>query len=599
MNGLIVFNSANDVVYHNLNSLLKRKIVELAVMQGLLPHPSKGNPTSTYNLDSNVLLQIFSPIINSQRIMHCQFDNTYINFQCKNDFNMVFGELLGFNFLQIGQMPLHQLSRKLDFAITLTRYFYGANIFGPQAGSTQLELLTQCLDFYEAKLLEEEQMYIVEAIPKLLINMELMHTVHTTLEQTLDQLRNAGYQRAHVIFLVCHKLVSFNSTHQALPLAAADLIFLATISRALQSKKTQRTVAVFLQGASHDVNSGCVPCIVHISRVHVHQLLVQVIEYANIQLTCQLYDLFYMTHNIMTVFLQGDVDAIKTNFENLELESLVNQTLIILKRHLKVKHEELDNCIKKFTTKWESLRKMYIEFSKFHEREIILRIESNMPSFIVELKHLFTLICCDSSDVKLDQLPVVAATVESKLLEIAEFLTVKAKRNISIEAYLEEFPGLLHFIYVNRSTGQMLASDLRSNQVVPKMISAMVELTRRYMKQGQKTVMWKDKTFHFSYFLWFEDKSSKILKSTFDLQKHFSSNGLGIGDNGLTISAEKGALDYYNDLAEVYFPKLNTEKVRTYELFCIHLGLVTATCAAEHARRLVATVSDVIGEQNF
>jgi len=58
-------------------------------------------------------------------------------------------------------------------------------------------------------------------------------------------------------------------------------------------------------------------------------------------------------------------------------------------------------------------------------------------------------------------------------------------------------------------------------------------------------------------------------------------------------------MDYYHDLADLCFPKLSPAKVRVYELYCIHLGLVTATCAVEHARRLVATISDVAGEETF
>ena len=86
---------------------------------------------------------------------------------------------------------------------------------------------------------------------------------------------------------------------------------------------------------------------------------------------------------------------------------------------------------------------MYAEFLRSLERELLLRIESNIPAFNEELKQLFTLACCDSSSVAVEQLPDVAALVESKLLEFAEFLGVKAEKNISIEAYMEDFPGEL------------------------------------------------------------------------------------------------------------------------------------------------------------
>ncbi|ALC41824.1 HPS1 [Drosophila busckii] len=605
MNGLIVFNSSNDVVYQNLNSLLAEKICSIAITQGLLPDGSTA-PANGSDMDSNILLQIFSPIISSQRIMHGQFDNAYASVQCDNGFNIVFGELLGFTFLKIDQIKIEQLTRQLGVAITLTRYCYGANLFGAQAGAMQQELLTQCLNCYETQLCQDEQAYLLEALPKLLINTELKRTVHLTLDATLEQLRQSGgQQRAHALLLVSHKLVALNSTRQALPLSAADLLFLAMLTRALQLDKSQRAVAVFLQGVSHDPNSGCVPTIVHISRLHSHQVLLQLIEYGHMPLTSSIYDTFFVLQKIVAVQQQNDSDALKPAYEN--LETFVNQTLAALKRFLKQRPDEVDICIKKFSLRWDNLRRMYLEYFKNYERELLVRIESNLPAFVEELKQLFTItlaVCDSASNHQLDQLAETASVVEAKLLEFSEFLAVKAARNISIDAYLEDFPGLVHFMYLNRNSGQMLAPDLRSSnpQLLPKAnLWEMVELTRKYLKKGQTTVMWKDRTFHYSYFLWFEDLSGGIVKCALDLQQHFISTGFGSGNGQKNGAAEPGALamDYYSDLAEICFPKLAPGKVRVYELYCIHLGLVTATCAVEHARRLVATISDVIGEESF
>lgn len=41
--------------------------------------------------------------------------------------------------------------------------------------------------------------------------------------------------------------------------------------------------------------------------------------------------------------------------------------------------------------------------------------------------------------------------VHESLLSFKEFITVKSNTNFSMASYLEEFPGLVHFIHVDRS----------------------------------------------------------------------------------------------------------------------------------------------------
>ncbi|XP_037938368.1 Hermansky-Pudlak syndrome 1 protein-like [Teleopsis dalmanni] len=592
MNGLIVFNSANDVVFQQFNAALSEKVKDIAIKQGLLDEDANGA------VDGNIILQIFSPVINSQRIMHFQFDNTYASFECENGLNFTFGELLGCTFIKIGQKPVKTLKRHLGVAIALTRLFYGANIFSTQASSVQEELLSTCLECYEEHLFDTEQSMMLEALPHLLINAELKRTVRSTLDAALERLREFGYNRAHALMFVSHKFVSITSTKQALSLSAADLLFLALLVRSLQqdTKPLNNSVAVFLQGLSQDPCSGCVPCIAHLTQLEKGIVLIQIVEYANVQVASSIYDTFFVLQKIVSVQTQGDTDALKQSYECLKV--FVKQSLDSLKR-AKLKGDDLEIAVKKFSAKWENLRKMYAEFLKGFEREMLVRIESNMPSFVEDLKQLFTLSCCDSSSVALDQLPEVASIVDSKLIEVSEFLAVKAERNISIEAYLEDFPGLIHFMYINRSSGLMIAPDLRVNQLVPKeKLWSMVEFTRNYLKKGQTTVMWKDKTFNYSYFLWFEDQASGALKSV-DLQQHF--NAPATAGKVLKTQYEPGllAMEYYQQLAEECFPEAAPGKIKCYELFCIHLGLVTATCAVEHSRRLVATIADVIGEDCF
>lgn len=48
---------------------------------------------SEIGIDPDLILQIFSPMITSQRIMNCHFSNRYSSMQCQNGTNIVFDEV--------------------------------------------------------------------------------------------------------------------------------------------------------------------------------------------------------------------------------------------------------------------------------------------------------------------------------------------------------------------------------------------------------------------------------------------------------------------------------------------------------------------------
>lgn len=51
----------------------------------------KGSSNNT--IESDVIVQIFSPIITSHRIMNCQFGNSYTSIQCGDDLKLFFDEV--------------------------------------------------------------------------------------------------------------------------------------------------------------------------------------------------------------------------------------------------------------------------------------------------------------------------------------------------------------------------------------------------------------------------------------------------------------------------------------------------------------------------
>lgn len=107
--------------------------------------------------------------------------------------------------------------------------------------------------------------------------------------------------------------------------------------------------------------------------------------------------------------------------------------------------------------------------------------------------------------------------VEAKLAHHADFLEAKAKRNFSLSSYMEEFAGLVHFIYIDRQNGRLISPNIdvtaeETSSLVKKKVWEMVECSRSYLLNGQLSVIWKDFAFSYSYFMWFEDHNGQVLK---------------------------------------------------------------------------------------
>ncbi|XP_015585402.1 Hermansky-Pudlak syndrome 1 protein homolog isoform X1 [Cephus cinctus] len=340
---------------------------------------------------------------------------------------------------------------------------------------------------------------------------------------------------------------------------------------------------------------------IHISELSEGINLVTIVEVTNLATSSGLYDSFYHLNIINGLQLQRDIDELRPAFDN--LDGALKKALDGIKKNRAHVSNDVDMCQRRLQVKWEFVRKKYMDLLKSRDPESILQIESNTSGFIETMKELFRLTCFDNNFLKqgTDVIVTVSRLVRQKLNDFSDFLKVKALKNftlgsrtsLTINKYLEEFPGLVHFIYIDRTTHRLTTPTLdftnpETLALTTKKIWAMVENSRSHLQEGHLAVMWKDTTFNYSYFLWFEDSSGSPLKSKAYLNhimKTFPIPGILCGD-------------YYRKLVEACFPKLSPNKIRVYELYCVHLGLATSSCVLEHSRRLAATIWEVTGLPN-
>ncbi|XP_050543318.1 uncharacterized protein LOC126906659 [Daktulosphaira vitifoliae] len=621
MRCLMVFDNLNDIVFMKCDTKFCLHIKKLAVLQNII----KLNASDLENdseIDPDLILQIFSPMVTSQRVMNCHFSNRYSSMQCQNGTNIVFDEYLGHLFVYIGDMEVDWQQKVLSTVILFIKRICGADVSLLKYSRRRRFLVSKLLDVW-LKQSNEEQCILVEAIEQLTVGKELSSAALSAAKAAAEKIKiKSAFSRVHTLIMVGQKFLTLYSSRNASDLSAGDTLFLALLAEALQlsdpesNDKTDLDVIMIEKDhlslkekmSNQKVNNLLVLLgqnklklnAVYISYITNGVPLIIIHEIGNEVFNSSVIDSLTSFCKIQDIQSRGIIDheALKVSFDLIDMSMKKIIELFKKKNAPFAPSRSVTTIITYLTNRWEPLKKKYIEFMKNNESVALNAIESSNINIISSLKDLQHHCMLNESlidNYTKEAVNEASALVATMLRDYTSFFEVKALNNftmrsrsfLNINKYLEEFPGLVHFIYIDRMTHRMIAPGLEfasqeTLELTKNKVWSMVNFSRHHLQNGHFIVLWRDITFTYSYFLWFEDQSGTSLKPKSD---------------SATLELFPGILsdDYYEKLVELCFPRMPQGKVRCFELFCVHLGLATASCVLEHSRRLSATVWEVTG----
>ncbi|XP_078245525.1 BLOC-3 complex member HPS1 isoform X3 [Pogona vitticeps] len=486
-----------------------------------------------------------------------------------------------------------------------------------------------------SQLRQNDQSFAVEAVERL-IHPQLCEQCIEFLERQVVQYINgrperAGHEVVHAFLLVHTKLLAFYSSQNASSLRPADLLTLLLIVQDLypSTASEERPRSQFAEdepnpqrppsSESIPVNS---PSSHESSQEQMAEDSLQVLAPATpdaagprrIFLDANLKEGYcpMMPHTMHCLSLWPGISLVlltkgPSSHVALSLYQLLDGLLVAEKKLkegqeprqllrsqpllLELRHR-MDKFVKKLGGQDSQLQNAWLEFKNkvFSRSETgssweVLQAFCNVRQQLCAVYRLLFLGSSGAQGLPQNMLDRVQQLTREKLHDWRDFLLVKSKRNITMVSYLEDFPGLVHFIYVDRTAGQMVAPSLGVTEdstselgkgpllaFIKGKVWSLLALARSYLQKGYTTLTVRDGDYFCTYFLWFENELGYKLEVT-EIPV--------LSDDSGPIGTLAG--DYYRKLLRYYSKNHTNEVVKCYELLTIHLGIMPTEYVIQQA----------------
>ena len=343
------------------------------------------------------------------------------------------------------------------------------------------------------------------------------------------------------------------------------------------------------------------PYIIDMIKLNTTTMLVTISEHGMSKYATWIYDILRflkILQNKNSLAVLSDKNFAGKFFE--KLESGIKQLVDTILKNSDLHYDTLINNVYILKERWETAKqnglRAYIDSD---EIEFPPNLYTPIVEVIKGVKAVFAFLYIQlrqaSSDRHMRIISSIHDLAVNRFSDCSSFLQVRGQRNVTMTAYHNDFPGLVHFIYINRFTNQLVApsinhqteSTTNTQHIIKQHVWEMWQYAESHVTKGYSSFIIKDGEFIYSYFIWFEDAMGKPLIVQRNPKPNLNRNQTGVMSS-----------DFYKDLVKYCFPNLTPGSVHCYELFCIHIGIVNNKFVTASCKKLAALLWDTSGEAN-
>nr|CAG4651067.1 EOG090X07YB [Simocephalus serrulatus]SVE94300.1 EOG090X07YB [Simocephalus serrulatus] len=429
----------------------------------------------TRESESMILMQIFSPLLTSYRIMNQEFQNSYDCISCEDGSTVAFYEQMGFLLIAVAKSTVNAV-HLARVCFTVMQHVVGPSLSVLKHSDTHSELASTLIATF-LKLRQTSQSIVTESLHYEPISEGVNSSILRVLQVAVTDLYERGgipENRTHILIIKETSIVAIYSGKGTSELKMDEILFLIIVTNAFDHSSTSTRHSLIIL-------ESCVPYTIHIQRVENGLNVVVLIEGG----------LHQLSNNLFTLLKSVCCSPIKPESIPKQLKQLQKMAYKLNQRH------------------W---------FDMLVWRPEQSQNQSAMSALARQILHGFEIICLNPS-----LLFAAVEHVSGVIDDIQLSIPIQSlSQPCRLTPLLKIYPGLVHFVLIDRKNHRMISpclSQERHDSTFENMWK-IFHTSLEWLNEGMYSLLWNDKQLCYSHTIWIEDTANKKLpwKSSWDIQ---------------------------------------------------------------------------------